>query len=419
MVFGIFSSLTYFYKPIKSKVDNIILCNMKQIIIMLLSILTFSCTHEREEVKVVDVNSPASINTEVPSFFYTSESKVGLSWIETEGTKKSLKYAVYKSKKWSVTKTIISDNKLLANWSDFPGIATNGNNWLAWFLKMNNSETFAYNIMITQSLDEGESWSIPQRLHSDTALTEHGFVSTMPADNGFQLIWLDGRNATNSSGNFSIRTAFVDFEGNISNRQILDDNVCTCCQTSMVSTGQNNFIAVYRNRSDNEIRDISTVRFSDIGHAKEPKIMYDDQWHIPGCPVNGPRAISNGNEIGVVWFTMDKNGVAKVQFATSDNNGETYSSPLLIDENNLGRVDILAVDGAFYISYMDEAKSGVEIKIAKVRANKLVNQYSIVKVSPSRKSGFPRMVYSENESGIFIAYTDVKLKKLMLKFIKI
>lgn len=391
---------------------------MKYLLIFITA-FSFSCSTSEKEglVLVEDVYSPAGINSEEPTFFNTNNG-TGLTWLEKNGEEVAFMYSVYKNSNWTETKTLVSGEKVLANWADFPGIATNGNNWVAWYLQINNPDFFAYDVIVMQSADNGSTWKLPQKLHSDSTLTEHGFISAVPADNGFQIIWLDGRLATEESSIFTLRSAHIDFEGNISNRSILDDDTCTCCQTTMLNTGKDNFIALYRARTEEEIRDIAAVNYNNLGKLDRPQIIYADEWNIAGCPVNGPRSIMNGEELGVVWFTMGKDGVAKVQFSASTDNGQSYSEPLIIDEKNLGRVDLLAFNGAYYISYMDEVKAGTEIVIAKVQDNKIIDTYTIAQVSNSRKTGFARMALAENGAGIYITYTNVESNNIAIKFLR-
>lgn len=390
---------------------------MKYLYIVIV-ILIYSCTTSQKEEKssVEDMHSPAGVNSEEPTFFETREG-TGLTWLEKKDGGAAFKYAVYKNSNWTEAKTLVSGEKVLANWADFPGIQTNGDHWIAWFLQINNPDFFAYDVMVMQSSDKGETWTEPQKLHSDSTLTEHGFISAVPANNGFRLIWLDGRLATEENPIFTLRTAHVDFKGSISSRTILDDNTCTCCQTSMLNTKDDEFIALYRDRTEEEIRDIAAINFNNSDDLANIQIIYADEWNIAGCPVNGPRSVVSGEELAVTWFTMGKDEVAKVQFVTSNDAGKSYSEPLQIDESNLGRVDILAFDGAHYISYMDQSESGTEIKIAKVEDNKIIDTYAVAKVSSSRKTGFPRMALAENGTGIFVVYTDVETNNIAIKFL--
>ena len=45
-------------------------------------------------------------------------------------------------------------------------------------------------------------------------------------------------------------------------------------------------VVVYRDRSEQEIRDISIVRLHD-GKWSQPSSVFEDNWKINGCPVNG------------------------------------------------------------------------------------------------------------------------------------
>lgn len=384
--------------------------------LILLALFIGSCSTSPYQKKVEDLVSPTNAKSGEPAFFNLANSEVGLSWIESEGETNSVKFSIYKNSTWTAPHTMVSDTNVLANWADFPGIVTNGANWVAWYLQMTNPKTFAYDVMVMQSFDDGTSWTTPQKLHNDSTQTEHGFVSAVPATGGFQLIWLDGRLATDMSGNYSLRTAFLDFEGVISNRAILDDNTCTCCQTSFVNVG-NDFMALYRDRSEEEIRDIRTVKFNNLDSGHHSQVLNNDNWHIAGCPVNGPRAINNKEEIGVVWFTMGTDAVAKVQFAHSSNGGESYSAPLLVDADNLGRVDILAKGDSYFVSYLDESEEGNEIQVAEIQDGIIVTTHMIATVSNARKTGFPRMALAKHGEGIYITYTNVETDNVEIKFL--
>ncbi len=393
---------------------------MKYLLLCIMALsLACGAPQKEETVKNKEILSPAGVNSEDPVYFTTQEGNMGLSWLEKNGKEATFKFSVYKNSNWTEPKTLVSGESVLTNWADFPGIQTNGANWVAWFLQMNNPDTFAYDVMVMQSSDNGKSWSTPKRIHSDSTITEHGFVSAVPAKNGFQVMWLDGRLATSESPIFTVRAAHLNFNGDTSNRVILDDNTCTCCQTSMLNTGDDNFIALYRDRTDEEIRDIAGVNFNNEGGLEEPQIVFNDEWHISGCPVNGPRSVMNGTELGVVWFTMGKDGVAKVKFVTSTDGGKTYSKSVIIDEKNLGRVDVLSNNESYFISYIDQAETGGEIKVVEVKDRKIVNTFLVTNVSSSRKTGFPRMALTSTGDGIYVAYTDVDSKKVVMKYLDI
>ena len=94
--------------------------------------------------------------------------------------------------------------------------------------------------------------------------SEHGFVSMLPYNNdSFFVTWLDGRTLVGvpkENEQMTLRAAFIDAEGEITNDILLDDKTCECCNTAATMTA-NGPIVAYRDRSDTEIRDISIVRF--------------------------------------------------------------------------------------------------------------------------------------------------------------
>ena len=161
----------------------------------------------------------------------------------------------------------------------------------------------------------------------------------------FTAVWLDGRNTTTTKSTseheqvaMTLRTAIINLEGILTEESELDSRVCDCCQTSgaMTSAGP---VFVYRDRTIDEYRDISIVR-KVKGQWTSPKTIFNDQWKIAGCPVNGPRIAAYGNQVAVAWFSAP-NDVPQVKITFSNDNGANFEAPITIDKRNpLGRVDV-------------------------------------------------------------------------------
>ena len=66
----------------------------------------------------------------------------------------------------------------------------------------------------------------------------------------------------------------------------VDARVCDCCPTTTALTADGP-IAAFRNRSEQEVRDIYVTRF-ERGRWTEPRAAHEDGWKIAACPVNGP-----------------------------------------------------------------------------------------------------------------------------------
>ncbi len=316
---------------------------------------------------------------------------------------------------------IATGENWFVNWADYPLIAANGKQIMAHYLGKSGEGTFAYDVMLTTSQDEGKTWSEPKAVHDDAKQAEHGFVSILPYGENFLVAWLDGRNTVMEGmedhaghhGQMSMRAAIVDRNGVKSNEWELDNRTCDCCQTTAALTDSGP-VVIYRDRSDEEIRDMSIVRFVD-GEWTEPKNIYADNWKIAGCPVNGPRADAIGNNLAVAWFSSPE-GDARVRVIFSNDGGVTFGEPVKLDEGKaIGRVDVVMLDSDnAMVSWME----GAEIKAMKVnRDGTKGSSMNIASTSDARSSGFPQMTKSGDK--LVFAWTDDKEKLIKTAFISL
>ncbi|MBS1621439.1 MAG: exo-alpha-sialidase [Bacteroidetes bacterium] len=384
--------------------------------VFVLASIIFSCTNNesRKPGVVKEFSSPAGDSSAEPNLFTAPDGQVYLTWIEKKGKESSLKFSTLNGDKWSDPGTVASGNNWMVNWADYPGMASDGNNLISHFLEKGTSGNLAYDIKYVTSSDKGKSWSNSAILHDDGKQAEHGFVSMIPYGDKFFACWLDGRNAAMEEGagheghygQMTIRAAIISKEGIKENEWELDGKVCDCCQTTAAMTS-NGPIVVYRDRSDDEIRDMSMVRFVN-GEWTKPKTIFPDNWKINACPVNGPRADAVGNNLAIAWFSLaDNKGEVKVAF--SGNGGETFGKPFRVDEGKtIGRVDIVMLDSA---TAMVTWLEGADIKARKVHADgKIDNSILIASSSEKRASGFPQMTKTGKK--LIFAWTDDEAKTI-------
>ena len=288
---------------------------------------------------------PSGSASEGPRLSAGADGELALSWMEREELGGTLRYARFQDGEWQAAMTVVSDPGMFVNWADIPSVVPlSGDNWLAHWLSKSADATYAYDVMVSHSTDDGANWSAPISPHDDGTPTEHGFVSVSQNEKGTHLLWLDGRKSANEATDdvmdtgMSLRAASIDVDGSLSDEQLLDDLICDCCRTDMAiaSTGR---VAVYRNRTEKEIRDIYVARrIEGAWQAGVP--LSDDGWEIAGCPVNGPAIAAQGDLVAIAWFTAadDK---PKVQARISTNSGESFGEPILIsDSKPKGQVDI-------------------------------------------------------------------------------
>jgi len=291
---------------------------------------------------------------------------------------------------------------MFVNWADLPAVTPLAtNSLLAHWLSYTADAPYAYQILTAFSDDNGTTWSEPVSPHSDGTPTEHGFVSTYGATGGVGLVWLDGRNTPDAG--MTLRGATIKPDGSVSSEAQLDDLVCDCCQTD-VAGAKTGPIAIYRNRTDDEVRDIYITRFVD-GSWQPGTPVSDDGWVISGCPVNGP-AISAAEDLVVVaWFTA-ANNEPKVKTALSTNSGKSFSEPVEIASAGVsGHVGVSLIDKhAYVISWMESGKDG--FYAINLRARTIDGQLGPVRTvgRTSVARNVPQMVRVGNK--LILAWTD-------------
>ncbi len=353
-----------------------------------------------------------------PNLFVSETGQVYLSWVEyLNDTTDALLFSKLKEQRWTAPQTISTGSDWFVNWADFPSVVAyedNGQSLAAHWLQKSAIGTYDYDVQIAQSFDAGKTWTSSFIPHQDNIPSEHGFVSMLPlSEDRIFATWLDGRNTKGEGhddashgqqGAMTLRAAIFDREKTLYEEVELDDRVCDCCQTSAARTDKGVIVA-YRDRSEDEIRDIAIIRHVD-GKWTNPSLVFADNWHIAGCPVNGPSIKADGAFVAIAWFSIP-DGKPQVKVAFSDDSGETFYPPIRVDSGNpLGRVDIaLLSKKEALVSWLEKTEDDAAIKAVKVNSQgKLGEPFLVAATSASNQSGFPIMKKINNQ--IVFAWTD-------------
>lgn len=360
------------------------------------------------------MNAPAAPASTEPDLYAASDGTIYLSWIEATSDAHALRFSVRHDSGWSAPKLIATGNDWFINWADFPSVvASPGGTLAAHWLRKSGDGTYDYDVMTSRSPDGGVNWSAGATPYKEKTKGEHGFVSMLPwTDNDVLVVWLDGRRAAEHGAGHGVgsammlRMAIIDGNNRIREERALDERVCDCCQTGIAQTA-GGAVIVYRDRSDAEIRDTSSIRVRRDGGSTQPRPVGADNWVIDGCPVNGPAVAGAGARVAVAWFTAARD-TARVNVAFSEDEGATFSAPIRVDDGDpIGRVGVVLLDdGSAVIVWMEYAGDEAAIRLRRVRSDGRVEQsYLLAHSNDERASGFPAIACNNRE--ILVAWTEL------------
>jgi hypothetical protein len=389
----------------------------KALLITVVVMLGSGCGQSKNETHQVP-GPPVSAKSAQPHLQNLPDGAPLLSWQEQTAEGTTLKASIYRNHQWQPARTVAHGTNWFVNWADFPSITPISESvWAAHWLQKNGPGSYAYDVAIAFTENAGASWSKATIPHNDGTETEHGFVSLYPMGDAIGAIWLDGRemantdhaadhsHANHAGGGMTLRSAVIRTDGSQSHEQQIDGLVCECCQTD-VAVSAVGPIAVYRNRSEHEVRDIYYSRFINQ-HWSEGKAVSADQWVVEGCPVNGP-AIAAANElVAVAWYT-EANQQPRVRLAISRDAGSSFSNAIDLDnEQPIGRVDVVALTGnRVFASWIRRAQGdrGELVLQAVVNGEPQSSPTVIAQADISRPGGFPQMI--EHNGSLLFAWTE-------------
>lgn len=375
------------------------------------ALLAAACANPPATVR--EIATPAGPGSAEPCIEAGADGRVYLSWIEALGEEgHALRFAVREGAAWSAPRTVATGSDWFVNWADFPSVTALGSGALvAHWLRKTGGEPYAYAVALSFSSDGGATWSTPLTPH-DASPTEHGFVSKVPLPGGRVLaIWLDGRQTGGAhgapGGPMTLRAAIVRTDGTIEREDRIDARVCDCCQTDAVPLDDGSIVVAYRDRSEEEIRDISVARF-DGARWDSPRTVHDDGWEMPGCPVNGPAIAARGSLVVVAWFTAaGAPPIPRVRIAFSADAGTTFEAPVDVDAGRpVGRVDVAILEsGDAIVTWIESEEGAARILARRVGRDGVRGpSVEVATTSASRAAGFPRTALAGTE--LLVTWTE-------------
>ena len=377
------------------------------LLLPLLLVFSAVCTAAETSpaIRAEDIAPPTtSATASGPSVTVGPDGIVWLTWLERDSAATALRCATLEAtgKKWTPARTLASAPDLYAGNSDFPAFTAgaNGSATAVWYVSNPPSAATAhlhhgsgYRAYFSRTADGGKTWSAPALVSQESDATEFFSLATL-ADGRVLAAWLDGRAKKTGGKNQLLYSRILGTDGPDT---LVDRSVCDCCQTSVAAFPDGTALLVYRGRSDEEVRDLRVTRFRG-GEWDEPHPLNNDDWRVPGCPVNGPQIANDGGRVAVAWFTGADND-PRVLASFSPDAGARFLMPLrLNDAKTAGRVATLLLhDGAILVTHVD-GEGGLMLR----RINPdfaATDPVTLATPAQGRIKGFPRMALRRDYTG--------------------
>lgn len=333
-----------------------------------------------------------------------------------------IQHRSYRDEKWSEPQTLAQGKGWFVNWADFPQYQedSDGGAILSWLAHPQSGH--GYGVMFRKRRESGAAWTMPQVLHADRVATEHGFVSLVAMGEGRHFAnWLQSEEAGPPT---HLRGGVITPAGRIETEVVLDPLVCDCCGTDSIILPSGNVVVAYRDRSEEEIRDIHVVR-GKPGEATtwtKPVKIGDEAWNTATCPVNGPALANDGSFVALVYFSGHLAIGNSLHLATSKGGGNRWAPPRLVHggKNVLGRVDVTVLPngGPILMTWLETTEEDAVWCARSITRNGLLGEVlRFAKVPGGRADGFLQL--EATEEGAVVAWTDresgsVQLGKLKL-----
>lgn len=322
---------------------------------------TLFAAADKPAIRFTEVESPAAAAKAASASLATAaDGMIWLTWLEPGLKEPALKFATFDpvGKKWSASHTIAAGAELYVGDSDFPQLAagTNGHATALWYVKNQPSAETAhfhhgagYHALTSSTSDGGQTWSAPALLSGESDSNEFCAITTL-ADGRVLATWLDGRAKKHGGTNQQLYARIVGAPGPDT---LIEKQVCDCCHTTLTAFPDGTALLAFRDRSEEEVRDVRVTRFRGA-EWDDARPLNSDDWRIKACPVNGPQLASDGGRVAAAWFTAADND-PRVLATYSPDAGGRFLLPLRLSETKpLGRVATGVLhDGAMLVTFVD------------------------------------------------------------------
>jgi hypothetical protein len=351
------------------------------------------------------IPNPATAGSIQPNWTTTSDGGPLLSWVEPgKDGAYSLRYALRRGSGWSEVRTVAANRRFFRHPAEAPELLSlKDGTLIAHWVENGKEDSDAEYIFVSSSRD-GIHWTAPLMAHHDRGPVQHGLASMVASGpSEASILWLQALKG--EDGPVSLMRTVVGADGKEVKEEEVDQDVCSCCPTSVVKTAKGLLVA-YRGHTPQNIRDIA-VRTLENGRWSAPKILNPDKWRISACPVNAASAAAKDDRVAIAWYT-GRNDSPRVQITFSSDDGATFAKPVQVNTTKtIGYVSTaLNGDRGALVSWIEEGDKTSRVMVRLVLPSGVVGPPLQIAQGSKQSLGYPRLLRSGSDT--WIAWGDTK-----------
>jgi len=182
-------------------------------------------------------------------------------------------------------------------------------------------------LRLARSADDGQNWSSPVTIASDSAFGTRNFHALHVAGDGtLYVAWLES--SQGKSKTFLTRS--TDGGTTWSTPSLADTTQsCPCCRTAIATAPDGSVYLAWRTVLPGNVRDVVVARSTDRGATwMAPVRVHADNWVFDGCPHAGPSMqVDSAGTVHIAWWTGVQ-GAAGTYYARSTDHGASFEKPV-------------------------------------------------------------------------------------------
>ncbi|MEJ1238087.1 sialidase family protein [Chryseolinea sp. T2] len=278
---------------------------------------------------------------------------------------------------------------------------------IAAYEKKSPTETnkYAGSIYYRTSSDKGQTWTSESFLHSDTIAgrsRSYFDIERLP-DGEVGASWLDIK-LNNETGGRSVR--FAKTNGlRFASEILVDSSACQCCRIDVYSDLGGRINVAYRGlmkgKMGQPVRDMMIATSSNNGDSfTTPIKISQDNWVIDGCPHTGPTLCSSKGGVYSMWYT-EGNGTG-LYYSFKQTGADNFGKRELI--SNAGRHPQVSADETRFVMVWEEALDGNTDKATSIVCQ-ISNDNQVTKqsITPGTSNAYAPVV-TQTKNGFLVAF---------------